>query len=149
MGIVGLLAVRGLFRGFFREACGLLALAVGLGASLWGGGGLGRELAARWGLAPGLARSIAHALLFLGPYVVLQGLGYALHRLGRAVFLGGLDRAAGALFGAAAACLLAGAGLGFAARSGWGGQWLAASRLAKPLQEAFQRAIAWASQLGA
>lgn len=146
---MGLLAIRGLFRGFFREACGLLALAVGLGVSLLGGEGLGRELAARWGLALGLARGIAHALLFLVPYAVLQGLGYALHRLGRAIFLGGLDRAAGALFGAAAACLLAGAALGLAARSGWGGQWLAASRLAKPLQEAFQRVLAWASQLGA
>lgn len=149
MGVVGLLALRGGVRGFFREAFGLLALTVGLAASLLGGQGLGREVAARWGLSPTLARAGAHVLLFVGPYAVLQGLGFALSRLGRAVFLGGVDRAAGALFGAAAACALAGAGLGLAARSGWGGEWLASSQLAKPLHDAFQRLLVWAAQFGA
>jgi uncharacterized membrane protein required for colicin V production len=143
------MALRGALRGFFREALGILALAVGLGASLLGGEALGREMASRWGLVHSLSRALAHVVLFLGPYAALRGLGYALHRLGRAVALGGMDRAAGAVFGAAGAALLAGAGLGLASRSGWGGEWLASSLLAKPLQEAFQRLLVWAAGLWA
>lgn len=142
------MALRGGLRGFFREAFGLLALAVGLGTSLLGGEGLGREIVSRWGLAPVLSRTAAHVVLFLGPYAVLQALGYAVHRVGRAVFLGGVDRVAGAVFGAAAAALLAGAALGLASREGWGSEWLATSQLAKPLHEAFQRLLLWAAGFG-
>ncbi|MDW7709128.1 MAG: CvpA family protein [Deferrisomatales bacterium] len=142
---VGAMALRGSLRGFFREAFGLLALTVGLGASLLGGEALGRELGSRWDLAPAVGRTVAHVGLFLGPYAVLQALGYAASGLGRAVFLGGLDRVAGAVFGAAAASLLAGAGLGLVLQTGWGAEWGAASVLAKPLQEAFQRLLFWAA----
>ncbi len=142
------MALRGGLRGFFREAFGLLALVVGLGTSLLGGEGLGREIALRWGLAPVLSRTAAHVVLFLGPYAVLQALGYAVHRVGRAVFLGGVDRVAGAVFGAAAAALLAGGALGLASREGWGNEWLATSQLAKPLHEAFQRLLQWAAGFG-
>ncbi len=137
-----------MFRGFFREAFGLLALACGLGASVFFGEGWGGELAQRWNWSPGFARVVAHVGLFVVPYTLLQGLGYALHRLGRAVLLGGMDRVAGALFGAATGVLLAGAGLWVMREWGWGGALLARSSLAAPLMDAFRRVARWASAGG-
>jgi uncharacterized membrane protein required for colicin V production len=112
-----------------------------LGASLSESLFVGRGLDATW------ARPAAHAVAFLVPYIALQTVGYLLHRLGRAVFLGGLDRAGGALFGALAGALLAGAGFHVAASFGWGGGWMTGSRLAHPLAEAFRRSAEWASGL--
>jgi len=71
-----------------------------------------------------------------------------LHRLGRSVHLGGLDRAAGAVFGLVAGVLLVGAAAAAAAQTSWGGEWVRSTRLARPLLEVFERALAWADRLG-
>ena len=144
---IGSLAVKGAVRGFFRETCGLLALTCGVGASVLLGASLGENLLEPRGLDPRWARVVAHAAAFLLPYIGLQAMGYVLHRLGRAVFLGGLDRVGGALFGALSGVLLAGAGLHLAVGFEWGGRWLTDSRLAHPLAEAFRRSAEWASGL--
>jgi membrane protein required for colicin V production len=141
--IIGLLALKGAWRGFFREAFGLLALACGVGASIFFGQDLAREFSGRWGLQAGAARPAAHAALFVGPYLLLQGIGYALYRLGRSVFLGGADRLAGAVFGILTATLLSGAALSLVSRSGWAASWLTHSRLAGPLAEAFRLTAGW------
>ncbi len=146
--VIGLLAVRGAVRGVFREAFALAALLAGAAVSVvWGETGAG-WVANRWGLAPVASRAAAHALLFLVPYVVLQTVGYGLHRLGRSVHLGGLDRAAGAAFGLVAGVLLVGAAAAAAAQTSWGEEWVRSTRLARPLLEVFERALAWADRLG-
>lgn len=143
------LALKGAFRGFFREAFGLLALTVGIGASVLFGQTLGRELAPLWSLEPALARTVAHAVLFLGPYVGLHAVGYGLHRLGRTLFLGGFDRVAGLAFGALTGIVFTGAVLSLLAEWEPAGPWLHGSRLAGPFAEAFRRAAQWASSLWA
>ncbi len=107
------------------------------------GEGLGREVLLRWSVSPWVARAGAHVVLFLGPYLGCQALGYGLHRLGRVVFLGGLDRLAGALLGVAAGGLLAGAAVTAVADAGWAQGWLAGSVLAEPLGTAFRETVVW------
>jgi membrane protein required for colicin V production len=143
--ILGAFAAKGAWRGFFREACGLGALISGLAASFALGQNLGRILANQWDLAPPVAGTVAHALLFLGPYVTLQAVGFGLHRLGRALFLGTLDRVAGLALGVAAGTVLAGGGLALLAQTARGAAWLEGSVLAAPITAAFLGAARWAA----
>lgn len=136
---VGALAVKGVIRGFFREAFGLGALVVGVAASVWLGERLAAEVMSRWIGYPLGARMAAHAALFLGPYLGLQAVGFLLHKLGRAVLLGGADRLVGGLFGALTGVVAAGAGLAGAQRAGVGGPWLADSVAAGELAAGFLR----------
>jgi uncharacterized membrane protein required for colicin V production len=143
------MACKGAMRGFFREFFGLLALACGFGAAAVWGPALGREALEplAWFGATG-SRVAACVLVFLVPYVGLRALGSVAHGLGQAIFLGGLDRLVGALFGGLAGVFLLGAGIDLAVESGLGAAWLAESRLAPSLREVFQRLAAWASGLG-
>lgn len=137
------MALKGFLRGFFREAFGLLAVVGGIGASVLFGEALGQEAVLRWGVSPWVGRVGAHGVLFLGLYLGFQAVGYGLHRLGRVVFLGGLDRLAGALLGVLTGVLLAGAGALAVAEVSWARGWLEGSVLAEPLRAAFLRAAAW------
>jgi len=130
---LGALTVKGVLRGFFREAFGLAALAVGVAAAVWLGERFAQEVVARWIAQPLVARVGAHAALFLGPYLGLQAVGYVLHKLGRAIFLGGLDRLVGGVFGALTGALVVGVALAAAQNAGIGGAWLADSTLASHL----------------
>lgn len=141
MVFVGALAVKGLIRGFFREAFGLGALVAGVGASVWLGERLAEQVVSRWVGQPLLGRSAAHLVLFLGPYLGLQAVGFLLHRVGRAISLGGADRAVGGVFGGVTAVVTAGAGLAAAQHLGVAGPWLAESSLADPLGRAFLRLL--------
>ncbi len=144
---VAAFAGKGLFRGFFREAFGLAALVAGCAATLLVGADaaaeLTRQATVRWELGPGAARVLVHAALFLVPFLVLHAAGFVLHKLGRAVFLGGLDRLAGGLLGCATGILLAGACLAFLAQWPGPARWLAGSRLAPPLMAVFRGAAQW------
>ena len=148
LALVAILGVKGAVRGFFREVFGLLALAAGVGASVRFGQSLAPRLAAPLGLDPRVARAAAHGVLFLCPYVGLQAVGFVLHRLSRAIFLGGLDRAGGALVGGLSGGVLAGGAALLLTESGWGGRWLVGSTLAGPLAEAVRRAAGLALGFG-
>lgn len=133
MVFLGALTVKGVLRGFFREAFGLAALVAGVAAAAWLGERFADEVVARWIAQPVVARVGAHVVLFLGPYLGLQAVGYVLHKLGRAIFLGGLDRLVGGVFGVLTGALVVGVGLAAAQNAGIGGAWLADSTLANPL----------------
>jgi membrane protein required for colicin V production len=103
LALVLLLTVRGYFRGFFRELAGLAGwLGAGLAAYL-GGPVYAPAITARYGLPPAMAQALAALGIFVVIYVASQLLGWILHRLARAVFLGPVDRAGGLVFGAAKA----------------------------------------------
>ncbi len=137
---------RGAWRGFSRELFGLAALGCGVLVSAALGPDVAREVAARWSVDPGVAAGVARIGLFLVPFVTLQAVGLGVHRLGKALFLGGLDRFAGALFGAGTAVVALGAALTVADRWSVAGRWLAGSRLAAPLAEVFRDAATWLSR---
>jgi membrane protein required for colicin V production len=134
---IGALVVKGVIRGFFREAFGLAALVAGAGLSVWAGERFAAEVVSDWVSQPVWGRAIAHGVLFLGPYLGLQASGFLLHKLGRAILLGGADRVVGGLFGAVTGVVAAGAGLAAAQRAGIGGPWLAESAVARQLSEGF------------
>lgn len=138
-----MLALKGALRGFFREAFGLLALSLGIGVSVLLGSRQGQNLAVGWQLDAAVARAIAHAILFLIPYIALQTLGYVLHRLGRTLFLGGLDRLVGAFFGALTGVLLSGAALSLLLQWDRARGWIRGSQLAGLFVDLFLRCVEW------
>ncbi len=94
-------ALRGYWRGFLREGFALLGLVGGIGAAIAWRGALAAALLARGLVPPALAAPAAIAILFVAVYVAAQLAGRAADRLARAVFLGGVNRAAGIAFGIA------------------------------------------------
>jgi membrane protein required for colicin V production len=94
-------ALRGYWRGFLREGFALLGLVGGIAAAIAGRGPLAGALLARGLVPPALATPAAIAGLFVAVYVLAQLAGAVADRLARAVFLGGVNRAAGIAFGIA------------------------------------------------
>lgn len=103
LALILLLAIRGYFRGFFRELFGLAAW-VGAGfAGYLFGPTYGPAVSARFGLPIAIGEALAALGIFVGLYFACQLVGFVLHHLARALFLGPIDRAGGLLFGAAKA----------------------------------------------
>lgn len=118
-----------------------MAWAAGVAASLFFWEVAGRALAARWGIGSLVAYAVAFALLFLGPYVGFRLVGSGLHRLSRVMFLGGLDRVAGAALGAVAGGLVVGGVLSLLVATEWGQGLVDRSVVAKPLIHVFRHVV--------
>jgi uncharacterized membrane protein required for colicin V production len=104
--LVLLLSLRGYFRGFFRE---LFGLAGWLGAGIAGyllGPVFGPAVAGRLGVPIAIGDALAAVGIFSGFFVLCHLLGWALHRLARALFLGPVDRAGGLALGAGKAVVI-------------------------------------------
>ncbi len=104
-------ALRGWWRGFFRETLSLAGLVGGIVAAVAAGTAVSAELAAATGLSPLAARLVACIGLFLAVYLTAWAAGAIAERLARAVALGGVNRAAGLAFGVAKGGVLLGFGL--------------------------------------
>jgi membrane protein required for colicin V production len=104
-------AIRGWWRGFFRETLALAGLVGGVLAASAGGTAVAAEVAAVTRLSPLAARIVAIVGLFLAVYLAAYLAGLVAERLARAVALGGLNRAAGLAFGVAKGGVLLGVGL--------------------------------------
>ncbi len=103
LGLILLFAVRGYFRGFFRELFGLAAwVGAGVAAYLLGPG-YGPAVSQRYHLPIAIGEALAAVAIFVGLYLVCQLAGWILNRLARMLFLGPVDRAGGLVFGAAKA----------------------------------------------
>ncbi len=99
--ILILFAVRGYWRGFFRELCGILGLAAGIAVALSFAPAVAAWLTERvFAPAP-----IDLALAFVGLFVVAQVIasiaGMILERMARALWLGVVSRMLGAIVAAA------------------------------------------------
>lgn len=131
-------ALRGYWRGFCRESLGLAGLVLGALAATAGGSAVAGVLVARHLLPPVAAVAAAYAGIFIAVNLASHGLGVLADRLVRAVFLGGLNRAAGAVFGLAKGAALLGFGLLLAERvvaSPGFDDVVAHSRLGRPLTQ--------------
>jgi hypothetical protein len=104
----------------------------------------GRALAARWGFGSLVAYGLAVVLLFLGPFVILRIIGSTLRRLSKVVFLGGVDRLAGGVLGAATAGLVVGGVLSLIEGTKWGKALVGHSSIAKPIVGVFRQILHWA-----
>jgi membrane protein required for colicin V production len=131
-------ALRGYMRGFVRESLALAGLLGGAFVAAVGGPTVAAALVSRHLLPPLGARIVAFVGLFLAVYVGAQIVGVVVDRVARAIFLGGLNRAAGLALGIAKGATV----LGFAlilfervAASPRVSQMIASSRLGRPLAE--------------
>ena len=98
--------LKGLWRGLLREVCSLLGLVVGGFLAFRYQGPLGELLIESWKWPAQLSLVAAFLVLFLSSVVFFGLLGYLLSRFAKLVFLGGMNRVAGGLFGIAQGLLL-------------------------------------------
>ncbi len=96
--VVMIFAVRGFWRGFLRECFALVGLIAGIAAAIMFSDGVAAALTEWVKLPPPACAAIA----FLGIFLVLQTtitvVGILLDRITKSVFVGGLNRTAGACF---------------------------------------------------
>ncbi len=100
LGVVVLLALRCLVRGFVEELLSVAAYALGLGAAIFLYRPLGSYLAGRFAQLP-LPEAIAFAVLFILGFLGTRLVGKLLKEGLEASALGGLDKAAGLALGLA------------------------------------------------
>lgn len=102
-----LAALRGWWRGFFREFFGLLGLVVGLYAASEYAPVVSPWLAERVSGPDAVREGLAYVGVFVAANLVTNILGLLLDRIAAALLLGGVNRAAGAVFGAGKATAVA------------------------------------------
>jgi membrane protein required for colicin V production len=107
VGFVLLAALRGWWRGFFREFFGLLGLAVGLYAASEYAPLLSPWLAEKVTGPETVRDGLAYVAVFVAANLATNILGLVLDRVAAALLLGGVNRAAGAVFGAGKATAVA------------------------------------------
>jgi len=98
--------VKGVLRGLLKEVCSLLGLVIGGFLAFRYQGPLAEVLLESWGWPTPLGLVAAFLALFLACVVFFGLLGYLLSRFVKLVFLGGVNRMAGAFFGLVQGVLL-------------------------------------------
>ena len=111
LAVLGAFILKGLLRGLLKELCSLTGLVAGLYLALRFSPPLATEMAQAFHLPQQLCSIAAFALLFLATFAFFAVLGYLLSRFVKLVFLGGLNRVAGGLFGLVQGGLLLALGL--------------------------------------
>ena len=94
-------AVRGWWRGFFRECIGLIALVVGVAAALRLSGAVEAVLQPRLHVPAPVAAGVAFVSIFVVVHGTINVVGMLLGRLAARTALGVVDSASGAVLGAA------------------------------------------------
>ncbi len=111
-------AVRGYFKGLFREVFALLGLSVGFILSVR----YYEQLSLRvdfWPYSPLILQVIVFVLLFFLVYIAFNWLGLMLHRSAGMLFLSGFNRLGGLLVGGSKGAFFLGVGLFFAISQSW------------------------------
>jgi membrane protein required for colicin V production len=98
--LLAVCALRGYWRGFFRESFGLLALVGGVAAAVRFAT-LGASLLQQYVRLPAVVDAgLAFVLIFIIVHTMVNLIGVLLDRLTAALFLRGINRLAGAVLGA-------------------------------------------------
>jgi membrane protein required for colicin V production len=98
--LLAVCALRGYWRGFFRESFGLLALVGGVAAAVRFAT-LGASVLQQYvHLPPAVDAGLAFVLIFVIVHTLVNLIGVLLDRLTAALFLRGINRLAGAVLGA-------------------------------------------------
>jgi membrane protein required for colicin V production len=139
-----LFALRGLWRGFLREAFGLVGILAGAVTAVGSYQPLSEAIVTRWPMAPQVADLLAGGAIFVGVVLAASLLGRLARRLARAIWLGTVDRTVGVAFGLAKGMALVGLGVIAVQRFAPGSEpahWLDGSRLARPLADLANRLV--------
>jgi membrane protein required for colicin V production len=108
--LLGLVAIRGYYRGLFQELAGVVGLAAGVVAAAYTYLRLG-EILSRWIAEPQYARAVAFVLILLVVYWLTYVVAHVLQRLMYHLHLDFFERLLGALFALVKGALLIGFGL--------------------------------------
>lgn len=98
--VVSLFALRGYFKGLFREICALLGLFLGFVVAWRYDERAAALLAESWQTPFAMLKAVAFVALFFATYFSLNLVGWLLHRAAPHLFLQGINRIGGALVGA-------------------------------------------------
>jgi membrane protein required for colicin V production len=134
---IAIFALKGGWKGFIAESIGLIALALAGACVLLFGETLSALLSNYFGMALELARIVGYALCFLLPFITGKIVARFMRRAGKILFLGGLDRVAGIIFGGLVGAIIAGALLAAADNFGFTTVHLTGSKIAAPLKNLF------------
>jgi len=96
---MSLFAVRGYFKGLFRESFSLLGLIIGFMVAVRYDESLAVLLSGHWKLPLIFLKAVCFVGLFLSVYVVLNLAGWLLHRSAKVLFLQNLNRVGGVVVG--------------------------------------------------
>jgi uncharacterized membrane protein required for colicin V production len=143
--------LRGWWRGFCRETLALVGLFGGALAAAAAGPQVASAIVARKLLPAQVALPIAWAAVFLAAWVVAAVVGHLADRLARALFLGGVNRAGGALFGGLKGAVMLGFVLLLVEHkfpSSHVADVIATSRLGRPLEHIADSVVARGRELG-
>lgn len=108
LGLFTLCAVRGYFRGLFREVMGLAGFVLGAVAAVLFSGAAAAELQRFVDAGPVLAEVATAVAIFVGVNLLTHLLAAMLDRLARVTFLTGVARVAGAFVGIGKGAVLVG-----------------------------------------
>jgi membrane protein required for colicin V production len=150
--VVVAFGLRGWWRGLCRETLALVGLFGGALAASAAGPQVAGAIVARKLLPPPVALPVAWAAVFLAAWVVAGIVGHVADRVARAFFLGGVNHAAGALFGSLKGAVLVGFALllvEHAFPSPHLEEVIATSRLGRPLEHIADSVVATGRELGA
>jgi len=103
--ILGYCVIRGIFRGFIKEAAAIVAILAGFSAAYMYHGKVAPSLS-QWIANPDYQLLAAFALVFFGVFFFITLVGVLIRVLARAAALGVVDRMFGAVFGGVKAVLL-------------------------------------------
>ncbi|RKY95598.1 MAG: hypothetical protein DRQ06_03325 [Candidatus Hydrothermota bacterium] len=128
VGIIGLAAIRGFFRGFVREFFSLLGIALGIyyAANRYSSFTRFFEFLKK----PFLIKAVSFILIFLIIYLLVTLIGVIITRFFKLLFLGFADRILGTLFGAIEGMFLVAAILYIFTMFPWGVEILRESKMA-------------------
>jgi membrane protein required for colicin V production len=97
--VIAAFLLKGVLRGLLKELCSLLGLLCGGFLALHYQGPLGEVIMDASGWPSRFSVVLAFLVLFLASVIFFGLLGYLLSRFVKLVFLGGMNRVAGAIFG--------------------------------------------------
>jgi len=143
--------LRGWWRGFCRETFALAGLVGGALAAAALAPQVAAALVERGIARPAMALPLAWAGVFVAAWFAAGVLGLIADRMARALFLGGVNSAAGAVFGSVKGAALLGFGLllaQYVAASPKLDRVIASSRLGRPLEQMAGSVVATGRQLG-
>lgn len=106
LAVLAAFLLKGLWRGLLREVCAVAGLLAGAILAFRFCSPLGEVLSAAVKLPPKAAAVVSFLALFVSTVLFFAVLGFLLSRFVRLLFLGGLNRVAGGLFGLTEGVLL-------------------------------------------
>jgi membrane protein required for colicin V production len=98
--LVSLFALRGYFKGLFRESFSLLGWAVGFIVAVRYDEPAATLLGEYWELPPIVLKAVSFVALFLLVYILFNLTGWLLHRAAKVLFLQTMNRLGGVVIGA-------------------------------------------------